>query len=66
MFIKRGNILYTRFQRKSCDILCSYKNAPSETENNNAELLLDHDVTTGYKNYNILLKGKKAVSSAKF
>lgn len=43
-----------------------YKNAPTEKEKQNAALLLDHDMSTAYKQYNIVLKTEKAVSAAKY
>ena len=43
-----------------------YKNAHTEKEKQNAALLLDHDMSTAYKQYNIVLKTEKAVSAAKY
>lgn len=43
-----------------------YRSAPSVKEKENAALLMDHDINTGYKQYNIILKGEKAVTAAKY
>lgn len=47
-------------------VTAMYKCSPSESEKQNTAALLDHDVVTGAKQYNIMLKGEKAVSAAKY